>query len=105
MLAWVNGSLQSQMGKIEEMGSGAAYCQLMDMLFPGEKIEEKALKLFIKTLQFAGVIQLKRVKFNSKQEHENINNFKLLQAAFKKMNVDQVNNIFFFLVIRNLKVN
>merc|ERR1719384_340735 len=38
---------------------------------------------------FPGVIQLKRVKFNSKQEHENINNFKLLQAAFKKMNVDQ----------------
>ena len=105
MLAWVNDSLQSQMGKIEEMGSGAAYCQLMDMLFPGEKIEEKALKLFVKTLQFAGVIQLKRVKFNSKQEHENINNFKLLQAAFKKMNVDQVNNIFFFFVTRNLKVN
>ena len=36
MLAWVNGSLQSQIGKIEEMGTGAAYCQLMDILFPGE---------------------------------------------------------------------
>ena len=35
MLAWVNGSLQSQIGKIEEMGTGAAYCQLMDILFPG----------------------------------------------------------------------
>merc|ERR1712032_1025403 len=74
MLAWVNGCLQSQMAKVEELGSGAAYCQLMDMLFPG-------------------VIQLKRVKFNSKQEHENINNFKLLQAAFKKMNVDQAVDI------------
>merc|ERR1719323_16197 len=38
---------------------------------------------------FPGIVPLKRVKFNSKQEHENINNFKLLQAAFKKMNVDQ----------------
>ena len=37
MLAWVNGSLQSQIGKIEEMGTGAAYCQLMDILFPGLK--------------------------------------------------------------------
>ena len=37
MLAWVNGSLQSQIGKIEEMGTGAAYCQLMDILFPGAK--------------------------------------------------------------------
>ena len=35
MLAWVNGSLHSQIGKIEEMGTGAAYCQLMDILFPG----------------------------------------------------------------------
>ena len=42
MLAWVNGCLQSEIGKIEEMGSGAAYCQLMDMLFPGEKNEENA---------------------------------------------------------------
>ena len=36
MLAWVNGNLQSQIGKVEELGTGAAYCQMMDMLFPGE---------------------------------------------------------------------
>jgi len=70
MLAWVNGNLQSQIAKIEELGTGAAYCQLIDMLFPG-------------------IVPLKRVKFNSKLEHENINNFKLLQAAFKKMSIDQ----------------
>jgi len=70
MLAWVNGCLQSQIGKIEEMGTGAAYCQLMDILFPG-------------------TIPLKRVKYNSKQETDAINNFKILQGAFKKLNVDQ----------------
>ena len=37
-----------------------------------------------------GLVPIKRVKFDSKLEHEKINNFKLLQAAFKKMNVDQV---------------
>ena len=37
MLAWLNDSLDAQMAKIEEMCSGAAYCQFMDMLFPGEK--------------------------------------------------------------------
>ena len=36
MLAWVNANLQSQIGKVEELGTGAAYCQLMDMLFPGK---------------------------------------------------------------------
>jgi len=30
------------------------------------------------------------VKFNTKLEHEYINNFKVLQAAFKKMNVDKI---------------
>lgn len=50
---------------------GAAYCQFMDMLFPG-------------------CILLKKVKFNAKLEHEYIHNFKVLQAAFKRMNVDKV---------------
>jgi len=71
MLAWVNDSLQTRFAKIEELGSGAAYCQFMDMLFPGS-------------------IQVKKVKFNTKLEHEYINNFKVLQAAFKKMNVDKI---------------
>jgi len=71
MLAWVNDCLQTRYAKIEEMCSGAAYCQFMDMLFPG-------------------CIMLKKVKFNTKLEHEYINNFKVLQASFKKMNVDKI---------------
>jgi len=71
MLHWVNDCLQTKFAKIEEMCSGAGYCQFMDMLFPG-------------------CIQLKKVKFNTKQEHEYINNFKVLQASFKKMSVEKV---------------
>ena len=37
MLAWVNDCLQTKYSKIEEMCSGAAYCQFMDMLFPSKK--------------------------------------------------------------------
>ena len=33
---------------------------------------------------------MKKVKFSTKLEHEFIQNFKILQAAFKKMNVDKV---------------
>lgn len=51
---------------------GAAYCQYMDMLFQGS-------------------VPMKRVKFRTNLEHEYIQNFKILQAAFKKMNVDKVN--------------
>lgn len=71
MLAWVNDCLQSHYCKIEELCSGSAYCQFMDMLFPHS-------------------IQLKKIKFKTKLEHEYIQNFKLLQAAFKKVNVDKI---------------
>ncbi|XP_078130787.1 microtubule-associated protein RP/EB family member 3-like isoform X2 [Sander vitreus] len=71
MLAWVNDSLQLPYTKIEQLCSGGAYCQLMDMLFPG-------------------CILMKKVKFNAKLEHEYIHNFKVLQASFKRMNVDKI---------------
>lgn len=71
MLAWVNDCLGTSYTKIEEMCSGAAYCQFMDMLFPGS-------------------VLLKKVKFKTNLEHEYIQNFKVLQAAFKKMNVDKI---------------
>lgn len=49
-------------------------------------------------LLFPGCISLKKVKFQAKLEHEYIHNFKLLQASFKRMNVDKVSvlNIFYF---------
>merc|ERR1719479_377550 len=39
---------------------------------------------------FPGCIQLKKVKFMTKLEHEYIQNFKVLQASFKKMGVDKI---------------
>lgn len=44
----------------------------MDMLFPNS-------------------VPVKRVKFRTNLEHEYIQNFKILQAGFKKMSVDKVN--------------
>lgn len=71
MLHWVNDCLQISFKKIEEMCTGAAYCQFMDMLFPGS-------------------VPLRRVKFKTNLEHEYIQNFKLLQASFKKLGVDKI---------------
>ncbi|XP_023169185.1 microtubule-associated protein RP/EB family member 1 isoform X9 [Drosophila hydei] len=71
MLAWVNDCLASQFSKIEELCTGAAYCQFMDMLFPNS-------------------VPVKRVKFRTNLEHEYIQNFKILQAGFKKMSVDKI---------------
>ncbi|XP_052690367.1 microtubule-associated protein RP/EB family member 1-like isoform X3 [Crassostrea angulata] len=71
ILAWVNDSIHTNYGKIEELCSGAAYCQFMDMLFPG-------------------TIQLKKIKFSTKLEHEYIQNYKILQSSFGKLGVDKV---------------
>ncbi|CAD7676308.1 unnamed protein product [Nyctereutes procyonoides] len=71
MLAWINESLQLNLTKIEQLCSGVAYSQFMDMLFPGS-------------------IALKKVKFQAKLEHEYIQNFKILQAGFKRMGVDKI---------------
>ena len=40
-------------------------------------------------LKSAGSVAIKRVKFDTKLEHEYIQNFKLLQASFTKLNVDK----------------
>ena len=70
LLAWVNDSLKTKYTKVEEMCSGSAYCQLMDMLFPGS-------------------VELKKVRLVTKLKHEYIQNFKVLQASFKKRGVDK----------------
>lgn len=71
MLSWVNTQLAVSYTKVEQMCSGAAYCQFMDMLF-------------------ANCMPLKKVKFTTNLEHEYIQNWKLLQTAFKKAAVDKI---------------
>merc|ERR1711983_330480 len=39
---------------------------------------------------FPNCVQLKKVKFRTKLEHEYIQNFKVLQAAFKRMQVAKI---------------
>eukprot|EP00128_Syssomonas_multiformis_P012697 Colp12_sorted_trinity150504_noHs@1347 len=70
LLNWINGTLELNYTKVEQLCSGAAYCQLLDVLWPG-------------------VVPLKKVKFDAKLEHEFIHNFKVLQAVFIKKNVDK----------------
>jgi microtubule-associated protein, RP/EB family len=55
------------MTKIEHLGTGAAYCQLFDSIYPG-------------------VIQMGRVDWNTKIEPKYVANFKLLQQGFEKTN-------------------
>jgi len=71
ILGWINDTLKTNLTKIEELCTGGAYCQFMDMLFPG-------------------TLSLKKVKIDAKLEHEFIQNFKTLQSTFKKLNCDKI---------------
>ncbi|XP_036960839.1 uncharacterized protein LOC119023197 isoform X2 [Acanthopagrus latus] len=68
LLAWLNETLQTGFTKIEQVCTGAAYCQLMDCLFPGS-------------------LDLSRVRFQSSNMVDSIHNYSLLQAAFRTVGV------------------
>ncbi|TDG47864.1 hypothetical protein AWZ03_005645 [Drosophila navojoa] len=70
MLDWVNTMVNGHFKKIEEMASGVAYCQMMDMIFPN-------------------CINLKRVKMSAKLEHEFFHNMKLFQGALTRLKLDK----------------
>jgi len=70
LVQWVNETLDLNVKKVEHLCTGAVYCQFMHMMFGGK-------------------IRIKRVKWDSKMEHDYIQNFKILQEAFKKTGCDK----------------
>jgi len=69
LLAWVNELLQLNYTKVEQCGTGAAYCQIFDSIY--------------------GDIPMTRVKMNAKHEYEFVANFKVLQNVFKAKKIDK----------------
>uniref|UniRef100_A0A3Q1FKR6 Microtubule-associated protein RP/EB family member 3-like n=1 Tax=Acanthochromis polyacanthus TaxID=80966 RepID=A0A3Q1FKR6_9TELE len=71
LLTWLNETLETSFTKVEQLCTGAAYCQLMDLLFPG-------------SLDFSSV------QFQSDDiERASVHNFSLLKTAFSKVGVNR----------------
>ncbi|CAO3637181.1 unnamed protein product [Mucor fragilis] len=70
LLAWVNDLLQLNYTKVEQAGTGAAYCQVMDSVFND--------------------VHMTKVKFDTKHEYEYVSNFKVLQHTFDKHKIDKI---------------
>ncbi|XP_070824780.1 uncharacterized protein [Chaetodon trifascialis] len=66
LLTWLNETLQTNFTKVEQICSGAAYCQLMDCLFPG-------------------TLDLSKVRFQSSTIADSVHNYNLLHSALKKV--------------------
>ncbi|KAF9289761.1 hypothetical protein BGZ68_008725 [Mortierella alpina] len=69
LIAWVNELLDLSYTKVEQMGTGAAYCQIMDSIYSD--------------------IPMSRVKFAAKHDYEYLGNYKILQTSFTKHKVDK----------------
>jgi len=69
LLAWLNELLQLNYTKVEQCGTGGAYCQIIDSIY--------------------GDVPMNRVKMNAKHEYEFIANFKVLQNIFKSHKIEK----------------
>jgi len=70
LLNWLNDLLKLDYTKVEQTCTGAAHCQIMDAIYPGK-------------------VPLSKVNFNAKHEYEWVNNFKVLQNAFDKLQIEK----------------
>lgn len=69
LLNWLNDLLKLNYKKIEECGTGAAYCQIMDSIY--------------------GDVPMNRVRFNTTVEYEYQTNYKILQSNFTKHHIEK----------------
>ncbi|KAG0322828.1 hypothetical protein BGZ99_003140 [Dissophora globulifera] len=69
LIGWVNELLELNYTKVEQLGTGAAYCQIMDSIY--------------------GDLPMARVKFATKHEYEYLGNYKVLQTCFTAKKVDK----------------
>ena len=67
-MSWINELLKLNVSKIEQLGTGAVYCQILDVMFPGK-------------------IPLQRVNFRANSEWQFISNLKILQQGFAKCKI------------------
>eukprot|EP00468_Gymnochlora_sp_CCMP2014_P011977 CAMPEP_0167764080 /NCGR_PEP_ID=MMETSP0110_2-20121227/13797_1 /TAXON_ID=629695 /ORGANISM="Gymnochlora sp., Strain CCMP2014" /LENGTH=573 /DNA_ID=CAMNT_0007651371 /DNA_START=28 /DNA_END=1749 /DNA_ORIENTATION=+ len=70
LLEWLNGFLDTNIRKVEELSTGWAHCQIVDALFPGK-------------------VKLSKVNFAAKHEYEYVKNFKVVQDIFTRNKISK----------------
>lgn len=68
ILDWLNSLLAVELTKIEQLGSGSLYCQVLDAAYPHK-------------------VPLHKLKWNAFLEVDFLHNFKILQTAFERLGI------------------
>jgi RP/EB family microtubule-associated protein len=78
---WINRTLHLDVPVIEDLGTGAVYCQLLDAAF-GQRVP------------------MHKVNWKAKFEYEFINNLKVFQEAMEKIGIAKKIDVIFFVIFR-----
>ena len=70
IINWINDLLHITITKIEQLGSGNIYCQLLDAAYPSK-------------------VSLTKVKWNASLEIDYLYNFKILQSCFEHLGINK----------------
>eukprot|EP01016_Furgasonia_blochmanni_P002740 TRINITY_DN11070_c0_g1_i2.p1 TRINITY_DN11070_c0_g1~~TRINITY_DN11070_c0_g1_i2.p1 ORF type:complete len:308 (+),score=69.71 TRINITY_DN11070_c0_g1_i2:201-1124(+) len=68
LMSWINDLLKLNITRIEQLGTGAVYCQIFDAVYPGK-------------------VPMQKVNWKAKLEWEFIQNYKFLQQAFERCKI------------------
>jgi hypothetical protein len=96
LLAWLNELLQINYTKIEQCGTGAAYCQILDSIYrasTGTTLPPLSCVPPLMCILRVVDIPMTRVKMNARHEYEFIANFKVMQNVFKAKRIDKVRSL------------
>jgi RP/EB family microtubule-associated protein len=70
IMDWINDTLELNLSKVEDTAFGGVACQLLDIMFPGN-------------------VSMNKINWGAKQDFDFIVNYKVLQTAFAKLNIDK----------------
>merc|ERR1719253_583285 len=70
LLGWANDFFDLNLAKVEQCANGAVYCQIIDACHPG-------------------TVNMRKVNWMAKSDHEFIPNYKVLQSAFDKNGIER----------------
>merc|ERR1719265_2217127 len=71
LLQWLNETFHFQYTTIQQCGSGAAYCQIIDSISPG-------------------TVAMEKVDWSANHEYDCMKNYKILQQAFDRNRIDKM---------------